>query len=135
MSAIPILFTKIHRALLQDCKIIGELIGQKILITEFPAFLSLAHTAERGEISRRSFQIATYSLCGFANLPSIGIQILLYIIYVYILLYSGIQIGGFGAMAPERKSDIAQIALRAMLGGCWVSFLNACIAGVLIEIE
>ena len=118
MSAIPILFTKIHRALLQDCKIIGELIGQKILITEFPAFLSLAHTAERGEISRRSFQIATYSLCGFANLPSIGIQI-----------------GGFGAMAPERKSDIAQIALRAMLGGCWVSFLNACIAGVLIEIE
>ena len=101
---------------LQDCKIIGELIGQKILITEFPAFLSLADYAERGEISQRSFQIATYALCGFANLPSIGIQI-----------------GGFGAMAPERKSDIAQIALRAMLGGCWVSFLNACIAGVLIE--
>ena len=87
MSAIPILFTKIHRALLQDCKIIGELIGQKILITEFPAFLSLADYAERGEISRRSFQIATYSLCGFANLPSIGIQILLYILYIYIYIY------------------------------------------------
>lgn len=53
----------------------------------------------------RSFYIATYALCGFANFPSIGIQI-----------------GGFGAMSPERKSDFAQIALRAMIGGCWVSF-------------
>ena len=77
---------------------------------------SLAAAHERGDISDRSFEITTYALCGFANFPSIGIQI-----------------GGFGAMAPDRKSDIAQIALRAMVGGCWVSFLNACIAGVLIK--
>ena len=100
----------------KDCKIIGELIGQKILITEFPAFLKLAVYHENGDISERSFYIATYALCGFANIPGIGIQI-----------------GGFGAMAPGRKSDFAQIALRAMVGGCWVSFLNACIAGVLID--
>jgi len=100
----------------EDCLKIGEMIGQKLLITEVPAFTSLAEAHENGEISERSFQIATYALCGFANFPSIGIQI-----------------GGFSAMAPERKSDISQIVLRAMIGGCWVSFLNACIAGVLID--
>lgn len=100
----------------QDCKAVGNLIGQKILITEFPAFIALSEAAEQNEISERSFYIATYALCGFANFPSIGIQI-----------------GGFGAMAPDRKSDIARVALRAMLGGCWVSFINACIAGVLID--
>ena len=92
----------------------------KMLITEFPAFTELANlhegTSDLGTISERSFIIATYALCGFANFPSIGIQI-----------------GAFGAMAPERKSDIAKIALRAMLGGCWVSFLNACIAGALLD--
>ena len=100
----------------QDCETVGNLIGQKILITEFPAFIALREAFDNNEISERSFYIATYALCGFANFPSIGIQI-----------------GGFGAMAPERKSDMAQIALRAMIGGCWVSFLNACIAGVLID--
>ena len=74
------------------------------MITEFPAFIDLAAAHENGDISERSFKIATYALCGFANFPSIGIVI-----------------GGFGAMAPKRKSDIAQIALRAMIGGCWVS--------------
>ena len=59
----------------KDCKIIGELIGQKILITEFPAFLGLRQYYDDGEISERSFKIATYALCGFANFPSIGIQI------------------------------------------------------------
>ena len=87
-----------------------------MLITEFPAFIHLVDYHDTKQITDRSFAIATYALCGFANFPGIGIQI-----------------GGFGAMAPERKSDIAQIALRAMLGGCWVSFLNACIAGVLLE--
>ena len=100
----------------QDCKAVGNLIGQKILITELPAFIELRRLLDEKEISERSFFITTYALCGFANFPSIGIQI-----------------GGFGAMAPSRKSDIARVALRAMIGGCWVSFLNACIAGVLIE--
>jgi len=102
----------------EDCENIGKLIGMKMLITEFPAFTALAELEKNGEIKYRSFVIATYALCGFANFPSIGIQI-----------------GAFGAMAPERKSDIATIALRAMLGGCMVSFLNACIAGALLDIE
>lgn len=100
----------------EDCQVIGELIGKKLLITEFPAFRDLYAAYEGQTIQPRSFAIATYALCGFANFPSLGIQI-----------------GGFGAMAPERKSEIAQIALRAMLGGAWVSFLNACIAGVLLD--
>ena len=102
--------------MLQDCKTVGNLIGQKILITELPAFIALKELLDQKEISERSFYITTYALCGFANFPSIGIQI-----------------GGFGAMAPSRKSDFARVALRAMFCGCWVSFLNACIAGVLIK--
>ena len=100
----------------QDCKIVGKLIGEKLLITEFPAFLDLANNFKLGLISERSRNITTYALCGFANFPSIGIQL-----------------GGFGAMAPDRKSDLAQIVMRAMVGGCFVSFLNACIAGILLE--
>merc|ERR1711970_45252 len=100
----------------KDCKTVGKLIGEKVLITEFPAFLVLADNFKNGLISERSRNITTYALCGFANFPSIGIQL-----------------GGFGAMAPDRKSDLAQIVMRAMVGGCFVSFLNACIAGILIE--
>jgi len=100
----------------QDCQKIGQLIGEKIMVTELTAFGHLSLMGKAGEISERSFTIATYALCSFANFPSIGIQI-----------------GGFGAMAEERKADIASLALRAMVGGCWVSFLNACIAGTLIE--
>jgi len=101
----------------EDCEIVGKLIGNKLLITEFPTFQQLGELHDSGAIRERSYVITTYALCGFANFPSIGIQI-----------------GGFGAMAPERKSDIASLALRAMIGGCLVSFLNACIAGSLLEI-
>ena len=101
------LFSKLMSYFFQDCKRVGELIGEKLLITEFTAFIDLADAHEKGEISERSFYIATYALCGFANFPSIGIQI-----------------GGFGAMSPERKSDFAQIALRAMIGGCWVRYIK-----------
>merc|ERR1712071_151021 len=99
----------------KDCGTIGKLIGEKMLITEFPAFIHLVEAFKTEEISQRSYTIATYALCGFANFPSMGIQI-----------------GGFGAMAESRKSDIARTVLRAMLGGCWVSFLNACVAGTLV---
>lgn len=102
---------------IEDCEEIGKLIGNKLLITEFPTFNQLGELFRNGMIKERSYVITTYALCGFANFPSIGIQI-----------------GGFGAMAPERKSDIAALAVRAMIGGCWVSFLNACIAGSLITI-
>lgn len=113
----------------EDCLIVAKLIGMKLLVTELPAFQELAaiQTACAADpdseeykgsctLDPRSITLATYALCGFANFASIGIQI-----------------GGLSAMAPERKSDIAQIVLRAMIAGCWVSFLNACVAGVLLD--
>jgi len=102
---------------IEDCEAVGKLIGNKMLITEFPTFGMLGEMHASCEITERSYVITTYALCGFANFPSIGIQI-----------------GGFGAMAPERKSDIASLAFRAMIGGCLVSFLNACIAGSLVSV-
>ena len=67
-------------------------------------------------ISQPAIDIATYALCGFANPSSIGIQL-----------------GGLGAIAPERKTDLAQIVVRAFVAGCFTSFLNACVAGSLIS--
>ncbi len=67
------------------------------------------------QLSERSQVILTYALCGFANFSSIGIQI-----------------GGIGSMAPERRSDLARLGLRAMLGGTLACFMTACIAGMLI---
>ena len=69
-----------------------------------------------GEIGERAVIIATFALCGFANPGSIGIQL-----------------GGLGAIAPERKTVLAQIVLRAFVAGCVTSCLNACVAGALIS--
>jgi CNT family concentrative nucleoside transporter len=67
------------------------------------------------EISERSRQIMTYALCGFANFSSIGIQL-----------------GGIGGIAPDRRGDLARLALRAMLGGTLASFITACIASLML---
>jgi CNT family concentrative nucleoside transporter len=66
-------------------------------------------------MSERSRQLMTYALCGFANFSSIGIQL-----------------GGIGGMAPERRSDLARLGLRAMLGGTLVAFINACVANIML---
>jgi len=100
----------------EDCLAIGKLIATKVVLNEFNAFADLQSALDAEQIEYRSYIIATYALCGFANFSSIGIQL-----------------GGFGAMAENRKSDFASIVLRAMVGGCWVSFLNACIASTLIS--
>ena len=68
------------------------------------------------EISERTRQIMTYALCGFANFSSIGIQL-----------------GGIGGMAPERRGDLARLGLRAMLGGTLVAFINACVANIMMS--
>ena len=86
------------------------------MITEFPAYQELGNLRENGGISERGATIATYALCGFANVGSIGIQL-----------------GGLGAMAPERKTDLAQVVGRAFIAGCMTSFINACVAGALIS--
>ena len=97
-----------------DCVKAGDLIGQKTILNEFVAYLSLKD--QMTSLSPRTVTILTYALCGFANLGSIGIQL-----------------GGIGALAPSRRHDLARIAIRALVGGTIASFLTANIAGVLIE--
>ena len=82
-------------------------------MNEFVAFVDLGYI--KSEISPRSFTIATYALCGFANFSSIGIQI-----------------GGISAVCPERRQDLAQLGLKAMLGGAIASWLTACVAGIIL---
>jgi len=93
----------------------GNLLGTKIAVNEFMGYIELGAAAESGALSPRSVVIGTYALCGFANFSSIAIQI-----------------GGIGTIAPERRSDVAAIGLKAMFGGALASWLTATIAGVLI---
>ncbi|MCC6319911.1 MAG: NupC/NupG family nucleoside CNT transporter [Phycisphaerales bacterium] len=99
-----------------DCGFFGSLLGQQLIATEFVAYASLGRAIESGEISPRAAQMATYALCGFANFPSIAIQI-----------------GGLSALAPERRSDFASIGLRAMTAGALACWMTACIAGLFIR--
>jgi CNT family concentrative nucleoside transporter len=90
-----------------DSAALGSLMGQQVIATEFVAYADLARMKVEGGISSRGAQIATFALCGFANLPSIAIQI-----------------GGLSALAPERRSDFAAIGPRAMVAGalaCWMT--------------
>lgn len=91
----------------------GALIGEKTILNEFVAYLSL--TKEAANLSDRTVVILSYALCGFANFSSIAIQV-----------------GGIGAMAPERKKDLAALGIRALIGGTLSSFMVASIASVLI---
>ena len=90
---------------------LGMLMGKKIVLTELVAYGELANL----DISNKTAIIASYALCGFSNFASIGIQL-----------------GGIGGIAPERRSDLAKIALKAMFGGALASWLTATIAGILI---
>jgi CNT family concentrative nucleoside transporter len=97
----------------KDCATIGDLLGTRLVLNEFVAFLKLGPM--KGTLDPRSFTIATYALCGFANFSSIAIQI-----------------GGIGALAPTRKSDLARLGLRAVAAGTMANFMSACIAGMLL---
>ena len=97
----------------KDCATIGNLLGTRLILNEFVAFVDLGKI--RGTLDPRSFTIATYALCGFANLSSIAIQI-----------------GGIGGLAPSRKSDLARLGLKAVAAGTMANFLSACIAGMLL---
>lgn len=102
----------------QDATTVGGLIGQKIVLNEFVAYLQLAEivngNVEGVSLTPKGTLIATYALCGFANFSSIAIQI-----------------GGIGGLAPERRQDLARLGLRAVLGGTLATFMTATIAGVL----
>jgi CNT family concentrative nucleoside transporter len=96
-----------------DCATVGNLLGTRMILNEFVAFVDLGKVGSL--LQPRSFVIATFALCGFANLGSIAIQI-----------------GGIGALAPGRKSDLARLGLKAMLVGTLANFMSACIAGMLL---
>jgi concentrative nucleoside transporter, CNT family len=95
-----------------DCPIIGNLLGTRMVLNELVAFSILG--PQRTVLDPRSFTIATFALCGFANFSSIGIQI-----------------GGIGALAPNRKGDLARLGVRAMLAGTMANLMSASIAGML----
>jgi CNT family concentrative nucleoside transporter len=94
---------------------VGSLLGIKTVLNEFIAYEQLAGGVASGTLSTRSAMIASYALCGFANFGSLAILL-----------------GGLGGIAPERRPDIAELGLRAILSGSLTTFMNACIAGVLL---
>ena len=99
----------------EEANIVGTLMGEKIVLTELIAFGDLTNYIKNDLLSERSAIIASYALCGFANVGSIGIQL-----------------GGIGAMAPERRGDLSNLVFKAMIGGALASWLTASIAGILI---
>jgi len=97
-----------------DCKIVGNLLGTRTIINEFLAFNELGKL--KATLDPRTFSIATFALCGFANVGSIGMQI-----------------GGIGALVPNRRNDLAQLGLRAMLAGTMANLMSASIVSMLIQ--
>ncbi len=97
----------------QDCGAIGSLLGTRMVLNELVAFSQLG--PQKAMLDPRSFTIATFALCGFANLSSIGIQI-----------------GGIGALAPNKKGELARLGVRAMLAGTMANLMSASIAGMLL---
>jgi CNT family concentrative nucleoside transporter len=97
----------------KDALVVGNLLGTRTVLNELIAYSQLGPL--KATLDPRSFTIATYALCGFANFSSIGIQI-----------------GGIGALAPERRNDLAQLGFRALVAGTFANFMTACIAGLLL---
>jgi concentrative nucleoside transporter, CNT family len=96
-----------------DCSLIGNLLGTRMALNEVIAYIALG--THKATIDPRSFTIATFALCGFANLGSIGMQI-----------------GGIGALVPERRNDLARLGVRAMLAGTMANLISASIAGMFL---
>ena len=96
-----------------DCMAIGNLLGTRMALNEVIAYIALG--AQKATLAPRSFTIATFALCGFANLGSVGMQI-----------------GGIGALVPERRNDLAKLGIRAMLAGTMANLISASIAGMFL---
>lgn len=99
----------------QDAVAAGNLLGQKIVLNEFVSYAKLADFIKNGGLQYKTIVIMTYALCGFANLGSIAIQI-----------------GGIGGLAPERRSEIAELGLKALIGGALATCMTGTIAGILL---
>ena len=98
-----------------EARVVGSLMGEKIVLTELIAYANLSELINNNTISERTAIISSYALCGFANFGSIGIQL-----------------GGIGGMAPDRRKDLSKLGMKAMIGGALASWLTATIAGILI---
>ncbi len=98
-----------------DCIKVGQILGERVVLNEFVGYLDLTTNAKTLALDPRSFTIATYALCGFANFSSIAIQV-----------------GGIGSLAPERRSEMARIGFRAMCGGLLAAYMTASLAGLLL---
>jgi CNT family concentrative nucleoside transporter len=96
-----------------DCATVGNLLGTRLILNEFVAYVDLGKIG--ATLDPKSFVIATYALCGFANLSSVAMQV-----------------GGIGALAPTRRSDLARLGLKAVACGTMANFMSACIAGMLL---
>lgn len=95
---------------------VGELLGEKLVLTEFIAYVHLGEIMKGPDpLSARAAIIASYALCGFANFASVGIQL-----------------GGIGGLAPSRMGDLAELGIKAMIGGSLATFMCACIAGMML---
>ena len=99
----------------QDCLSVGQILGERVVLNEFVGYLDLTANAKQLALDPRSFTIATYALCGFANFSRIAIQV-----------------GGIGSLAPERRSEMAKIGFRAMCGGLLAAYMTASLAGFLL---
>ena len=100
----------------EECLQAGSILGTRTVVNEFLAYIQLS--GQQADLSPRTNLILTYALCGFANFSSIGIQL-----------------GGIGGIAPERRSDLARLGLRAMIGGTLAAFMTACVVGFLLSDE
>jgi len=98
-----------------DAFTVGTLLGKKLIVNEFVAYLDLQEMIKAGNLSERSIIISTYALCGFANFSSIAIQI-----------------GGIGTIAPDRRQDLAKLGVKSLIGGTLACFMTACIAGLFV---
>jgi CNT family concentrative nucleoside transporter len=97
-----------------DTAAVGQILGERVVLNEFVGYSDLT-TNFATKLDPRSFTIATYALCGFANFSSIAIQV-----------------GGIGSLAPERRSEMAKVGLRAMVGGLLAAYMTASLAGLLL---
>jgi CNT family concentrative nucleoside transporter len=99
-----------------ECGKAGALLGERVVLNEFIAYMHLAEQSKAATLTPRTAEILTYALCGFANFASIAIQI-----------------GGIGALVPERRADLAKLGFKAMLGGLLACYCTACVAGLLMR--
>ncbi|KAB7507750.1 Sodium/nucleoside cotransporter 1 [Armadillidium vulgare] len=99
-----------------DCHKVAKLIGTKVMLNEFMAYVDLVELKRNNDITKRAEIIATFALCGFSNISNIGTVL-----------------GSLGAMAPHRKGEMATIVVKAITAANVASFLTACVAGTLFS--